>query len=299
MTPSTLLQRARCGTARLRQNLAGLLAELKRDADSGRSRRSFSVVGPTQTKRLGSVMRISTIPSDTCTYACVYCRSASPACRSICRVPFADPYSLFESVKTVVDATAANTRIDYLAFVLNGEPTLDLNLAKGIWTLRDLGYKIAVFTNGSLLWNEKVREDLLFADYVSVKTDTAVETTWHELNRPHSRLNFSLILDGLVSLARHFRGTLTTETLLVRGINDSRGEARALGDYLTTVKPATAYVTLPGSGISAPEPPEVEAFVNCLRERFTNVEALVAPDHAELLCSNTTLSLETLQANNE
>ncbi len=44
--------------------------------------------------------------------------------------------------------------MDYLAFVPDGEPTLDLNLGRVIEDLRPLGIKIAVITNSSLIETE-------------------------------------------------------------------------------------------------------------------------------------------------
>ena len=62
--------------------------------------------------------------------------------------------------------------IDYLTFIPDGEPTLDINLGKEIELLKPLGIKIAVLTNAALIWREEVRQDLQKADWVSLKVDT-------------------------------------------------------------------------------------------------------------------------------
>ena len=62
--------------------------------------------------------------------------------------------------------------IDYLTFVSDGEPTLDINLGHAIQLLKPLGIKIAGITNASLIWREDVREELLKADWVSLKMDS-------------------------------------------------------------------------------------------------------------------------------
>lgn len=41
--------------------------------------------------------------------------------------------------------------VDYLTFVPDGEPTLDINLGREIEFLKPLGTKIAVITNASLI----------------------------------------------------------------------------------------------------------------------------------------------------
>ena len=54
---------------------------------------------------------------------------------------------------------------DYLTFVSNGEPTLDVNLGKAIELLKGFEIPIAVITNASLLFNKQVRDDLHLADW--------------------------------------------------------------------------------------------------------------------------------------
>jgi len=65
--------------------------------------------------------------------------------------------------------------IDYLTFVSDGEPTLDINLGKEIALLKNMGIPIAVLTNASLIWLDHVREDLSEADVVSLKVDSVSE----------------------------------------------------------------------------------------------------------------------------
>jgi len=140
---------------------------------------------------------------------------------------------------------AQNIPVDYITFVPNGEPTLDINLAKEILLLREFGHKIAVLTNSSLVWNDKVQEDLLFADYVSIKIDTVNEETWQTINRPHTRLRFQNILDGIERFAKSYQGILTTETMLVKNINDTLNEVEAIGMFLKKIKRNKSYFTIP------------------------------------------------------
>jgi wyosine [tRNA(Phe)-imidazoG37] synthetase (radical SAM superfamily) len=127
----------------------------------------------------------------------------------------------------------------------NGEPTLNANLAKDISLLREFGYKIAVLTNSSVIWNDKVQEDLMFADYVSIKIDTVNEGTWQTINRPHSRLRFQTILDGIERFSKSYQGILTTETMLVKDINDSLQEVEAIGTFLKKIKRNKSYFAIP------------------------------------------------------
>lgn len=121
--------------------------------------------------------------------------------------------------------------IDYLTFVADGEPTLDVNLGREIELLKSSRIKVAVITNASLLWQEEVRARLLVADLVSLKIDTVREETWRRLNRPCRELILPLILEGMLALARTYPGKLLTETMLIGNVNDSPEQIMEIADF--------------------------------------------------------------------
>jgi wyosine [tRNA(Phe)-imidazoG37] synthetase (radical SAM superfamily) len=156
---------------------------------------------------------------------------------------------------------AGGDRVDYLTFVPDGEPTLDVALGDSIDLLKPLGERIAVITNGSLLTDPTVQADLLKADYVSIKVDSVDEGRWRMVNRPERRLRLDRILRAIEHFAGIFKGTLVTETMLVRGLNDDESNLMELGRYLSGLKPSTAYLSIPtrppAEGWVQPPSPEV------------------------------------------
>jgi len=162
------------------------------------------------------------------------------------RQPFYAPKEVLQDVREQVEkCRAAGERIDYLTFVPDGEPTLDLNLGQEIELLQPLGIPIAVITNGSLVWREDVREDLAKADWVSLKVDAVVEPIWRRVARPHGSLRLPAILDGMLTFARSYEGTLVTETMLVEGINDEASSLEAVAEVLARLGPVRAYISVP------------------------------------------------------
>jgi len=205
-----------------------------------------AVFGPVKSRRLGYSLGINTMKCKMCTYNCVYCQVGQTPCRSTCRDSCIGPYELYCVVRKKLELLKTqNIPVEYITFVPNGEPTLDSNLAQDILLLREFGYKIAVLTNSSLVWNDKVQEDLMFADYVSIKIDTVNEETWQIINRPHSRLRFQTILEGMERFSKSFQGILTTETMLVKNTNDTLHEVEAIGMVLKKIKRHTSYFTIP------------------------------------------------------
>lgn len=156
------------------------------------------------------------------------------------------PEEIFDEVKAKVEKSRElGMAIDYLTFVPDGEPTLDLNLGLEIDMLRSLGIRIAVISNASLIWDEDIQKELCKADWVSLKVDAIEETTWHKINRPHRSLELKTILHAVRDFSRIYRGALVTETMLLRGINDGEHSLKLVADFLSEVKPTTAYISVP------------------------------------------------------
>ncbi len=204
------------------------------------------VFGPVPSRRLGKSLGINNIPPKECTFACVYCQLGNTLKLEIERKVFYSTEKIVGEVeKHIKLLNRSNNKIDFLTFVPDGEPTLDLNLGTSISALHKLGIKIAVITNSSLTGNAEVREDLSKADWVSLKIDTVNENTWHKINRPHGRVNFSSVLEGVKIFSNVFNNFLATETMLVRGFNDNDDELNAAADFIATLNPNKAYISIP------------------------------------------------------
>jgi wyosine [tRNA(Phe)-imidazoG37] synthetase (radical SAM superfamily) len=202
--------------------------------------------GPVPSRRLGRSLGINNIPPKVCTYSCVYCQLGRTIRLHTRRARFHDLPSLVAAVEhKVQSARRLGERIDYLAFVPDGEPTLDVNLGRAIRLLRPLGIPIAVISNGSLVDREDVREDLAEADWVSFKVDAARDQTWRRVDRPHGHLRLQPILDGMREFAAGFAGELATETMLLAGLSDQEAELRATAAFIGELNPGTAYLAVP------------------------------------------------------
>jgi wyosine [tRNA(Phe)-imidazoG37] synthetase (radical SAM superfamily) len=158
--------------------------------------------GPVPSRRLGRSLGINNIPPKVCTYSCVYCQLGRTINMQVGQSAFYDPGDITTAVQDKVKkATEVGESIDYLTFVSDGEPSLDLNLGREIELLRPLGIKIAVITNSSLIGREDVRENLMQADWVSLKMDSVREEIWRRINQPYGTLRLNSILDGALEFS--------------------------------------------------------------------------------------------------
>jgi wyosine [tRNA(Phe)-imidazoG37] synthetase (radical SAM superfamily) len=238
------------------------------------------VYGPVPSRRLGRSLGINNIPPKTCSYSCVYCQLGRTTNIHVERGAFYKPPEIVRSVtEKIRRAREKGEPVDYITFVTEGEPTLDVNLGESIILLSKLGIKIAVITNASLIWREDVRRDLQKADWVSIKVDATTPGVWNRVNRPHGDLRLDVILEGIISFARSFEGVLTTETMLIKGVNDSISEIRHVAEFLEKLEPDKAYLAIPTRPPAEQIEPAIEPIINeayqIFIERLSHVEYLI------------------------
>ena len=162
------------------------------------------------------------------------------------RQVFYKPEKIFKVVEKKVEELLSKYEIiDYLTFVSDGEPTLDINLGKEIALLKNMGIPIAVLTNASLIWLDHVREDLSEADVVSLKVDSVSEDVWKRVNRPHKDLNLTVVLEGMANFVKEFNGKVISETMLIDGVNYG-DEIKKIAKFLCSLKKLyKAYIAIP------------------------------------------------------
>jgi wyosine [tRNA(Phe)-imidazoG37] synthetase (radical SAM superfamily) len=164
----------------------------------------------------------------------------------ITRQSFYPVERILQAVAEKIDQSEQLERaIDFLTLVPDGEPTLDINLGKLIEGLKKFRIPIAVISNSALIDHRDVQDDLLLADWVSVKVDAIDEADWRKINRPHQHLSLPAILAGILEFRDRFHGELVTETMLVAGVNDHEEALEKLSAYLLQVQPYRSYLSIP------------------------------------------------------
>ncbi len=239
------------------------------------------IFGPVPSRRLGRSLGINNIPPKICTYSCIYCQLGPTLKMQLERQEFYNPKEILDAVKNKIEETKKSKEtIDYLSFVPDGEPTLDINLGHEINLLKPLGIPIAVITNSSLIWQEEVRKDLMGADWVSLKIDAVEDAVWHRIDRPHRKLNLSSILDGALEFTNSFKGKLVTETMLVKNTNDNEEHIEQVANFLARLKPSIAYLSIPTrppaeEWVLPPDEIVINRAYQIINEKVEHVEYLI------------------------
>ena len=204
------------------------------------------VFGPVPSRRLGRSLGVNNIPPKICSYSCIYCQLGRTGDFSAERRTFFGPERIFEAVSGKVrSAEEMDRKIDFITFVPDGEPTLDIDLGRSIELISELGINTAVITNSSLMSRQDVRDDLSLANLVSLKVDTVDDMTWRKIDRPHGSISLDGILEGIRSVSREYNGKLETETMLLDGVNDSEELVNQTARFLGDISPSTANISIP------------------------------------------------------
>lgn len=196
------------------------------------------------------------------------------------RSVFYSPEDLKREVGEKLAHLSEGESVDYLTFVPDGEPTLDRNLGASIAALKQFRIPIALITNSSLLGDPELREELQQLDWISLKVDSVHQDTWHKVDRPHKDIQFNRMLQGMITFSEAFEGKLTTESMLIEGLNALETEIEAIADFLDKLEPDISYVAVPtrppAEGWGKPGGEEMIGYAyNHFAERVPHVELLI------------------------
>ena len=237
--------------------------------------------GPIPSRRLGRSLGINNIPPKICTYSCIYCQLGKTSKMKIEPQVFYSSSQIFKEVQDKVKKSKEKGElIDYLTFVPDGEPTLDINLGKEIKLIKSLGIKMAVIANSSLINQKQVRENLKEADLISFKIDSVEEEIWRKVDRPNKNLSLKDILNSMLKFKENFKGEIITETMLVKDINDNSQHIKKVANFIAKLKPSRAYLSVPirppaDSRVQSPSEKVVSQSYNLFKEKVDRVEYLI------------------------
>ena len=203
------------------------------------------VYGPLPSRRLGRSLGIDPIPHKTCNYDCVYCLLGRTTQATSQRRDFFPPDQIVAQLGRILERYQKD-EIDYVAFSGRGEPTLCASLG---WLIRQAKQcttiPVAVITNGALLQEQEVREELRVADVVMPTLDAADPGIFRRVNRPLRGARLGPIVDGMAEFRSAFEGQLWLEVMLVKGTNDDERSLLGIRDVLARICPDRVHINVP------------------------------------------------------
>lgn len=192
--------------------------------------------GPVPSRRLGRSLGIDLVPHKICTYDCVYCQIGKTTERTLLRKEYLPKEKVLGEVKAFL--LEGNSSIDHFSLSGSGEPTLHSQIRLVIEGINAMSsVPVAVITNGSLLYEERVREDLLQADIVLPSLDAVSLEIFTRINRPHSGLSVEKVIEGMVEFRKIYKGQIWLEILFCKGVNDGQNELLKMKRAIDRIQP--------------------------------------------------------------
>jgi wyosine [tRNA(Phe)-imidazoG37] synthetase (radical SAM superfamily) len=192
--------------------------------------------GPVPSRRLGRSLGIDLVPHKICTYNCIYCQIGKTTKKTLLRKEYVPVKEVLEEVELFVKEEFSP--IDHFSLSGSGEPTLHSKIRSVIEEIKTLSsIPVAVITNGSLLYEREVREDLLGADVVLPSLDAVSSEVFMRINRPHPEISAEKIIEGMVEFRKVYKGQIWLEVLFCKEVNDTPGELRRMKEVVERVQP--------------------------------------------------------------
>ncbi len=191
--------------------------------------------GPVPSRRLGRSLGVDLVPFKTCTFDCVYCQLGRTTDLTMDRQAFVSPQVILDELR---ERLAVADRPDFITLSGSGEPTLCKGLGRiirGVKTITDV--PVAVLTNGSLLWDEEVRHELMDADLIVPSLDAGDDNLYRFINRPCKELAFDQVVEGLVTFRQEFQKPIWLEVFLLYGMNSVEADVRRIAELAKRIGP--------------------------------------------------------------
>jgi wyosine [tRNA(Phe)-imidazoG37] synthetase (radical SAM superfamily) len=192
--------------------------------------------GPVPSRRLGRSLGIDLVPHKICTYDCIYCQIGKTTEKTLARKEYVPVKEIMEEVERFLKEGTPS--VDHLSITGSGEPTLHSQIRSVIEGIKAItAIPVAVLTNGSLLYEEEVRQDLLRADIVLPSLDAVSEEVFMRINRPRSGFSVEKVIEGLVEFRKVYKGQIWLEILFCKGVNDGKEEVLGMKKVIDRIRP--------------------------------------------------------------
>ena len=192
--------------------------------------------GPVPSRRLGMSLGVDLVPKKVCSLNCIYCEVGHTTKLTTERREYIHYVKVTSELEHYFEN---NLDPDYITFSGSGEPTLNSRIGDVLQFIKQEkpDIPIAVLTNGTLLYDRDIRDELMDANVVLPSLDAATETTFRKINRPALQLTVEKHIQGLIDFRKEFSGQIWLEVFIVPGYNDNIDDLKALKKAFRDIKP--------------------------------------------------------------
>jgi len=245
------------------------------------------VYGPVPSRRLGISLGVDIVPPKVCSLDCVYCQLGRTTVKSAHPegVSFPGAEEVLTAVRSELDRWEG---VDYITISGSGEPTLNPELPQVVAGLMEVGMRVALITNSTMLHMPEVMEAASEVDVLLPSLDAGNPRMFRAVNRPASGVDYRTMVEALRAVRRSMRGTMRLEVMLLEGRISSASEEHLeeLAERIRYIRPHTVDVNTPvrppcESWVRPLTQEELGRAVGCLRNASSPVPVEHVHQHTE------------------
>lgn len=191
------------------------------------------IFGPVPSRRLGVSLGVDLVKPKSCNMNCVFCECGATPILAQKRESFKDVKEIEKELNSILK----EIKPDYITFSGAGEPTLSKDLGEVInWIKQNTDIKVCLITNGLLLSENEVIDEILDADLIIPTLNSVNNSVFHKINRPAQTTNISMIMEGLKKLSSRYKGKVYIESFIIEGLNDKKEDLEEMANFLKEIR---------------------------------------------------------------
>ncbi len=231
------------------------------------------VFGPINSRRLGRSLGIDLVTAKTCPLDCIYCEAHATTELTLTRREYVPVEEVISELRATLDEIPMP---DHITFSGAGEPTLNSGIGKVIGFIKE-NYpdsRVCLLTNGLLLGDKKLQEELRPLDMIIPSLDASCEEEYLYINRPYPGETLKKLHSNLCAFRKNVPAEMALEIFVVPGINDSDESISRFFELISEIQPdAIQLNTLDRSGVIG----GLKAASRESLEKFASVLGKIAP----------------------
>jgi wyosine [tRNA(Phe)-imidazoG37] synthetase (radical SAM superfamily) len=232
--------------------------------------------GPINSRRFGLSLGVDLVSFKTCSFDCLYCECGVTDDLTVSKKEYIPVSEIISELK---DYLSHKPHVDYITLTGSGEPTLNSKIGVLVDYLKEnhKEYKIALLTNGSLIYDKDVVSAIKKIDLVKITLNAASQKVFEAINIPHSLLKIDDIIKGIIDFRKQFINTMWIELFIIPGINDLEEDLFLLKKKLVLMNPDKVHLN------STDRPSAYPQAVKSSYENLLRVKKIMMPLPVEIV----------------
>lgn len=246
--------------------------------------------GPVPSRRFGMSLGVDLTPYKTCSFDCIFCQLGRTVNKTLERKEYVPCEAVISEISAWLKSGGT---ADYITLSGSGEPTLYSRFGEILEFIRENSdIPSVLLTNGTMLHLKEVRDAAMSASIAKVSMSAWDQASYCWINRPHEKLEFSMLVEGITEFRRQFNGELWLEVFLVWGVNSTPSDVEKIAALADIIKPDRIHLN------TAVRPPAEEFAEAVPDDRMASLCHLFRPE-AEIITESKADKSGSVKANKE